>query len=257
MQLPAFLRSLCLIAMLATGLSLAACTKAPEGRTEKLEADDNNDPLEPMNRGFYQFNRAVDVAILRPISWAYAHGVPDKGRQMISNALDNLYTPVQFANSVLQGDPQNSFVNLWRFLINSSFGVAGLFDPATDVGLKARPTDFGQTLALYGAEPGPYLVLPFFGPSGIRDGIGRGVDTLMNPITYTNTPVSLSVAGATAIDWRSENMDLVDNIYRDSLDPYATFRSAFTQKRVSEIKRARTARQKVWDENFTSSKSSK
>ena len=98
----------------------------------------------------------------------------------MSNFLDNLYTPVTFGNSVLQRDPQNSFASLWRFVLNSTLGIGGLFDPATKVGLDKHEEDLGQSFGYWGAKPGPYLMIPFFGPSDVRDGIGRigdvGVD---------------------------------------------------------------------------------
>lgn len=241
------IRPLGMIVALCITMGLtSSCSEAPkQASTKSLEENWDSDPLEPMNRGFHRFNYVADGLILRPVTSIYRGVVPEDGREMVSNFLDNLYSPVEFSNSVLQGDPENSFTWLWRFLINSTFGVAGLFDPATHVGLKARHTDFGQTLALWGVDDtGAYLVLPLFGPSNVRDGIGRGVDTLMNPITYTDA--SYYVWGANAIDWRSNNMELVDNIYRTSIDPYATFRSGYLQKRSADIRRAKESRQKAW-----------
>lgn len=232
-------------ALMLSATVLSGCA-TPAGTKADVEAVDR-DPLEPFNRTMHGFNRVADKVVLRPVASGYRAIMPEKGREMVTNFLQNLYTPVEFTNSVLQADPQNSFTHLWRFLINSSFGVAGLFDPATELGLKARHTDFGQTLALYGVDSGAYVVLPFFGPSSIRDGIGRGVDTLINPITYLDDKITYSVAGATAIDWRSNNMSLLDDVYNDSLDPYATFRSGWTQKRAADIRRAKAARQKAWD----------
>jgi phospholipid-binding lipoprotein MlaA len=147
---------------------------------------------------------------------------------------------------VLQTDPQNSFASFWRFTLNTTVGVGGLFDVASEAGLKYRQTDFGQTMAIYGADAGPYIVLPIIGPSNTRDGIGRVADAFMNPFNYVDQGPGLSIAmwSATAVDKRSTNMKLIDDIYRTSLDPYTTFRSGYTQKRNSDIRRAKAERAK-------------
>ena len=225
------------------GLTLAACASLAvlAGCTN---AGTEDDPLEPFNRAVFQFNYAVDGVVLKPVTMVYRGVMPDKGQEMVSNALANLYTPVTFFNSTLQADPENSFTSLWRFLINSTFGVAGLFDAASEVGLKYRPTDFGQTLAIYGAESGVYVVLPIIGPSTTRDSAGRLADALMNPFNYIDQGFSIALWSATAVNKRSENMQLIDDIYRSSLDPYTTFRSGFLQKRSADIAKAKAARKK-------------
>lgn len=223
-------------AWLLAGNALAA---APES------SDIDPDPMEPLNRAIFSFNRGLDKVLLRPVTVGYRAVMPDKGREMVSNALANIYTPVTFANSVLQGDVTNSFTSFWRFVINTTVGVGGLFDVASQAGLKPRTTDLGQTFALWGADPGPYVVIPIIGPSSTRDSFGRLGDVFLNPFNYIDEGVSLSIWSATAIDKRSSNMKLIDGIYNDSLDPYATVRSAWTQKRANDIKRAREARDKA------------
>jgi phospholipid-binding lipoprotein MlaA len=200
--------------------------------------------LELLNRGIYQFNTVADHLVLRPVSSIYRGIVPEQGRKMVSNFLENVNAPVDLANSVLQGDAENSFATFWRFLINTTFGLGGLFDAASEIGLKARHADFGETLAFYGADTGAYLVLPFVGPSNVRDGIGKGADALLQPINWYDEGASLALAAGKGVDFRSNNMDLIDGIYRDSVDPYATFRSAFMQKRGADIRKAKTARDK-------------
>lgn len=227
------------IAVCVALLALGACAGAPQN-TESVDAD----PLQPLNRAIYRFNYVADGLVLRPVASVYLGVVPEEGREMVSNALQNLYTPVVFGNSVLQGDPENSFATLWRFILNSTFGVAGLFDFASEVGLKNRPADFGQTLAIYGAGTGPYLVLPIIGPSNGRDAIGRIADAFMNPFSYVSDGFTAGMWGATAIDKRAENMQLLDDVYSTSLDPYSTFRSGYTQKRASDISRAKALRAK-------------
>jgi phospholipid-binding lipoprotein MlaA len=231
-----------LIALCVGFIALSGCTKMPQNQQPEQAIDE--DPLEPMNRFVFEFNKIVDNVLLRPITVVYRTIVPEPGREMVSNALVNLYTPVVFGNSVLQGDPQNSFATLWRFLINSTVGIGGAFDVASEAGLKNRPADFGQTLAMYGAEPGPYIVLPLIGPSNGRDAVGRLADAFMNPFNYIDEGFSYAMWGAGAVDARSNNMKLIDDVYKTSLDPYATFRSGYTQKRASDIRRAETERAK-------------
>ena len=153
-------------------LSVTACTSIPG---EQSDAD----PWEPFNRGMYRVNYVFDGVVLKPVTQIYRGVIPQKGQTMVHNFVENLESPITLGNSLLQGDPENSFATLWRFLINSTFGVAGLFDAASEVGLKNRKADFGQTLALYGVESGPYLFLPVFGPSGARDGVGLAFDAFM------------------------------------------------------------------------------
>lgn len=203
---------------------------------------DRGDPLEPLNRAVYRFNRVADGLILRPAASIYRGVLPEQGQTMVSNALVNLYTPVTFFNSVMQGDPYNSFASLWRFLLNSTFGILGLFDFASEAGLSMRTTDFGQTLAIYGAGTGPYIVLPIIGPSNGRDAVGRVADAFMNPFNYVDTGFSIAMWSATAVEKRASNMKLVDDIYESSLDPYSTFKSGYTQHRASTIARAKAAR---------------
>ena len=242
-------RRFALCAAVVVGVSgLAACSTAPKATDDSADFADN-DPLEGFNRAMYSFNYGVDKVLLRPVSVGYNYVVPVQGRQMVSNALDNINSPVDFANSVFQLDGPNSLAVLWRFLINSTVGIAGLFDPASSIGLKARHADFGETFAFYGAETGPYLVLPLIGPSNVRDGLGRIPDYYLQPINWAvgNDDAwwpSVALAAAKGVDFRANNLDLIDNIYRDSVDPYATFRSGFMQKRKAEIRKAKASRDK-------------
>ena len=205
------------------------------------------DPWEPMNRGLYRASYVIDGVLLKPITEVYRGVVPEQGRVMVHNAVENIASPITFGNSVLQGDPYNSFATLWRFLINSTFGIAGLFDVATEIGLTNRKTDFGQTLALYGVESGPYLFLPVLGPPGARDGLGRVFDAFMHPAMYVDdTGSSVALWATAAVDARSENYNLINDVYKSSLDPYVTFRSGYVQRRANEIKKARADRKASW-----------
>lgn len=242
-----YIIALLLSAIIFSGEALAAkkqATKQTENAAVETTDDwaDRSDPLEPLNRAIYRFNYVADGVILRPAASIYRGVLPEKGQEMVSNALRNLYTPVTFFNSVLQADPHNSFASLWRFLLNSTFGILGLFDFATEAGLTMRTTDLGQTFAIYGAGTGPYIVLPIIGPSNGRDAIGRVGDAFMNPFNYISNEFTATMWSATAVEKRASNMKLIDDIYDSSLDPYSTFKSGYTQHRASSIARAKAAR---------------
>lgn len=256
-------RALALLLALGLGacaVSVAyAATPGATKSSEHTDADDqtyvdtDSDPLEPFNRVIYGFNHIFDKVVLRPVTQAYRYVVPEYGRTMFDNFVTNLYTPVVFTNSVLQGDPKNSFSTFFRFVINTTIGVGGMFDVASEAGLHNRNADLGETMAFYGVGPGPYLVIPVIGPSNVRDAFGRLGDAFMTPTNYATDwfkggqgyEIEYGVWAATAIDERSKNMKLIDEIYANSLDPYSTFRSGYTQKRASDIRRAKAARDKA------------
>jgi phospholipid-binding lipoprotein MlaA len=198
----------------------------------------DEDPLEPFNRGSFRTHRILDQIVFRPVAKIYQGVVPDTGRTAVSSFLSNITSPVDFVNSVLQGDANNAFATFWRFALNSTMGLGGLYDFAgKEVGLKAREADFGQTMARYGVASGPYLFLPVFGPTTLRDGTGRGVDMVFDPVTWTNDNAwSIAEGVATGINFRSENMAMIDDLQDNSLDPYTAFRSAYLQHRANEIR---------------------
>lgn len=196
-----------------------------------------SDPLEGINRAVYGFNKFLDKILLKPVAKTYRFVVPQIARKGIRNVLTNLTEPVTFLNSVLQGDVEHSFTTLWRFTINSTVGIAGLFDVVGDHGLRHRDEDFGQTLGKYGIGEGPYLVLPILGPSNGRDLVGAVADAFSDPYNYIFT--DYAIAGRSVvkgIDRREGALNLIDDIDRTSLDPYATIRSLYTQRRLDEIR---------------------
>lgn len=237
------IRTLMLLPCIALAL-LALPAQAAKDVENQEESYYDSDPLRPLNRAIYHFNYGVDTVILRPVTVGYRFVMPDKGEEMVSNALRNLYMPVSFGNSILQADPYNSFATFWTFALNSTFGLLGVFDVASEAGLSYRATDFGQTLAIYGAGTGPYIVLPIIGPSNARDAVGRLADAFMSPVNYIDQGASYVVWGVTAVDKRSQNMQLIDDIYATSLDPYSTFKSGYTQHRAADINRAKRERSK-------------
>ncbi len=224
---------------------LSACStpKSPGDKYGNTEYD----PIEPLNRAIFQFNYAVDGVIVKPLTEGYEAIMPAKGQEMVSNAVDNIKEPTTIVNSILQADARNTFSALWRFVINSTVGVGGLFDAATAVGLKERATGLGDTMAIYGADSGAYVVLPFFGPTSVRDGIGFAGDVFSAPVTYADNAVLYSVAGVKTIDTRHRNMKVLNDIYNNSLDPYVSMRSIYTQHRSAAVKTAIKARNESLD----------
>lgn len=238
------LKRFLLITLVVAFLPLAASAYDDE----EFESDDylnfsqearagNNDPLEGMNRAFHDFNEVADQIILEPASELYSFAVPQVARTSIYNFLENIEAPVIFANSILQGDPQNVFVTFWRFVFNTTLGVGGLFDIATEFGMPERNhEDFGQTLGVWGVGQGAYLVLPLLGPSSLRDAPGKIIDVLINPFTYALKPAESTAIFATrAIDTRARLDRYIDQVNETSLDPYATFRSLYLQRRQALV----------------------
>lgn len=231
-----FLRNLA-AALLALGA--AGCATAPS-----QNALDQNDPYEAQNRKVFELNQKLDKYVALPVATAYVDAVPDFARQGIHNFLDNLTVPVTFANDVLQGAPDRAADSLGRFVINSTIGVGGLVNVAQKVGIPEHEADFGETLAVYGVAPGPYLVLPVLGPSDPRDAAGYIVDIALDPSTWiswrSSTYFKLGRNILAIVDARARNIDTLNEIERTSVDLYATERSLFRQHREAEINRGKT-----------------
>lgn len=242
---PASVRLLLAAALLSPALLLGACaTRPPADDVEALEEyRQNNDPLEPTNRVLYRVNDAIDTAVLAPVARGYRAVVPGAVRRPIHNVVRNSISPARFVNGVLQGKPRRAGDALMRFLINTTVGVGGLFDVATDWGYPAHETDFGMTLALWGIPEGPFVFLPIFGPSNPRDTVGVAGSILSDPLTWVTFGGSSAVGwtryGVAALDARERALDPIDEVKRTALDPYATFRSLYRQNRQSEIDRVR------------------
>lgn len=204
-----------------------------------------NDPLEPLNRTVFGFNQALDAMFIRPLADFYRLLLPPPFREGVHNVLNNLRSPVVLANDLLQGEFDRAGTTTGRFLINSTLGVGGLADWATDFGLPRHDEDFGQTLAVWGSPEGPYLVLPVIGPSNPRDAVGLAVDSfVLDPFGLMMTlnvdpewvsTLSYTRLGMTIIDVRSQNVDELDDLQKSSLDFYAALRSLYRQYRWSEI----------------------
>lgn len=223
-------------------LVLAGCATPPPANNPEAVAyyNETNDPLEPMNRKFYAINNALDAVILKPAAQAYKFVLPDAIRDGIHNMLDNLGTPVQLSNDMLEGKPRRAGDTYMRFLINTTVGCLGFFDVAKHWGYPDHTADFGMTLAKWGVRPGPYLYLPVLGPSDPRDFVGFGVDIAADPFTWVGQGTAVSALGysrwaLTAVDTRSRLLGTMSSIKKTALDPYATFRSLYRQHRQAQI----------------------
>lgn len=207
------------------------------------------DPLEPMNRVVFEFNYYLDSFVLEPAAIAYRDVTPDPLKDRIHDFLTNVHAPVVLINDLLQGEFARAERTAARFFVNTTAGVGGLIDIASSVGIESHDEDFGQTLAVWGVDSGPYLVLPLFGPSNFRDGIGIGVDMLFNPMNwwfwFWDGPATMDyvLTGLTLLDQRSRAIKALDELEKGSVDFYATLRSAYTQRRRAEILNGETGGQ--------------
>lgn len=217
--------------LLLSALVVAGCASAP-GRTV------NEERFEGFNRGVYKFNDTLDRAALKPVAKGYRKITPSFIRTGIGNVLSNIGYPTTFINQFLQGKWVLGFKDTGRFLINTTLGVAGIFDVATPIGLEKNDEDFGQTLAVWGVPSGPFLNLPLFGPSSLRDAPSRVVDYFTNPLTYADDEIPWEAQWGErvigVIHGRSELLPLDETLQR-AYDPYVFIRDAWAQQREFNI----------------------
>jgi len=217
----------------ATFLLLAGCAgNPPGGNTAQPSADD---PWEPLNRDIYQGNRRLDRYTLKPLARGYQQLLPGAIRTGIDNFFVNLRSPWHIINNLLQGDGIEGLHEAGRFLANSTFGIGGLVDVATQMGLEKHTEDFGQTLAVWGVPKGPYVVIPFFGPSTLRDGLALPLDLLADPLYfYENSSVRTKLYIVRVINLRERYLD-AEELLDDSFDPYIRLREAYLQNRRYQV----------------------
>lgn len=221
------------------GLALAGCATPRATSFESAEAD----RWEATNRRVYAFNKKADRYVLKPLAQGYRTVVPKAARNGITNVYGTYGEPANFMNAILQGKIKQAFRTLDRFLINATIGVGGLADNATELGRPEEPEDFGQTFAQWGIEAGPYVVLPLFGPSTLRDSFGLAFDFVIDPADFArNAAFSPSLywrGGQIAtrlINFRSRLMDQGgDDLLAGSLDEYTLVKSAYLQNRRNAI----------------------
>ena len=234
-------RAIVFVAALLILTGGCATAPNPADREAVAEFAALNDPAEPTNRAVFAINRGIDAVILKPVATFYRDYIPKFFQDRMNDVLDNLRSPVIFVNDLLQGEIDRAIATLARFVVNSTFGLAGLNDLATAIGMEGHDEDFGQTLAVWGVPEGPYVMLPLFGPSNPRDTVGLVVDFLVDPFNVwagnTNRDYAiLSRTGARGVDQRAVHMEALDDIERTSLDYYASIRSLYRQRRAEEIR---------------------
>ncbi|OUL58528.1 MlaA family lipoprotein [Pseudoalteromonas ulvae] len=209
--------------------ALVGCAQVPE------EKQDERDPLQALNRPVYDFNMDVlDAYVLRPAAVGYSTITPQPVRNGIVNFIENLQTPVDGVNAALQGKPSNAGVSVARFLINSTVGVLGVFDVASEIGLELEEEDFGQTLGVWGVGDGAYLMLPAMGPSTARNFTGDIVDNFIVPQVALTTPQSLLVFALKALEARA-SLFAQESLLNESLDPYIFMKDIYFQRQLFEL----------------------
>lgn len=216
-------------AVLALTISLmAGCATGPDANPR--------DPLEPFNRGVYQFNDAVDTAVLKPVATAYQKVTPSPVRTGVSNFFGNLGDLWSSVNAGLQLRPREATENLMRFSVNTVFGIAGVLDIASEMGIPRTRLDFGQTMGRWGAPSGPYLVLPLLGPSSVRDGTGLLVDFAGDPVSSVDHVASRnSFMALRVVDTRAGLLRATNLLEDAALDKYSFTRDFYLNRRQNQI----------------------
>ena len=207
---------------------------------ENIATQKVSDPIEPINRVVFSFNNVFDKYAVRPVSILYRVILPEFVRNRIAYSLDNLSMPITTINNILQFEFGKAGISTARFVINSTIGILGFFDPASYFGLEADYEDFGQTLGVWGIPTGPYLVLPFLGPSSPRDFTGLLSTSLLDPTYQVGNSANRDLfrsyrMGVGVINFRSENIEIFDDLQNNSVDYYAAVRSFYNQSRNSQV----------------------
>jgi phospholipid-binding lipoprotein MlaA len=213
---------------------------------EEIKEEKQVDPLEQYNRIMTSFNDSVYMNILTPIAKGYKDITHEKVRESISNFFSNLFIPVSFANNILQGEFSDATTEFGRFVLNTIFGMAGLFDPAKEqFGLEPKTEDFGQTLGVWGFGSGPHIVLPLLGPSNLRDIIGSVSDAMIDPVVYDDersynllnrTMETVGVKVFEKVNYTAIHDGEYEKIKRDAIDLYPYLKNMYEQYRTNQIK---------------------
>ena len=232
-NLPRFAIAAAVLALNGPAQAAASMLSAPADGNPAL--GQIADPLEGWNRGVYGFNNGLDRAIIRPAAMGYRRAVPAPAREGVRNALSNLASPVLFFNDVLQARPTEATQTAVRFTVNTTVGVLGVFDVASNMGVYRHRADFGQTLGRYGVGPGAYIYLPIFGPSSVRDAVGLAVNAAIDPVNYArfdgDIGAKTAVISLNALDVRVALDKDLKELNRTATDPYVATRSIWVQNR--------------------------
>ena len=250
-RLPIALR---LSAVIALSWLAAGCASAPPASDKDAVAAyaEANDPIEPLNRYIFELNIGADKLLIRPLAEIYRGALPQGAQDSVRNMTGNLNTPLTFLHDLLQGETERAGQSFGRFTGNTFLGVGGLFDVMAgeegkdiEAGIPHHSEDLGQTLAVWGASEGPFIMLPILGPSNLRDSIGIVGDSFLDPARFLvdeKNRVGFTVLrrGLRGIDQRARNIETLDDIERNSIDYYATVRSLYRQYRTAQIANGRT-----------------
>ncbi len=199
------------------------------------------DPLEGLNRVVFYFNTVVNGIFIHPMVDIFKTITPQPVRNGIHNVLENLWAPISFVNYVLQGRVDLAGTTITRFLANTTMGIGGLFDAATEIGISGENTGFGETLAVWGVEKGPYLVLPIIGPSTFREAVGLGMDYITDPLYHYSHPrknhvrhkrrwIGYTRWGTTLLSQTEKNFDIIKSLEKNAIDYYQSLQSIYLQK---------------------------
>ena len=227
-----------------TSIRLAACALALAVLSGCATTNgDPRDPIEPVNRAVFQFNETVDNAVLKPVAKGYKSVLPSPIRTGVANFFSNLRDPWIALNQILQGKVEEGATDFMRFVTNTTFGLAGIFDVASEGGMEKHDEDFGQTLGVWGLDAGPYLVLPLLGPSSVRDGVGEVADSFAylpwrGPgYADAGDEVALrnSLSGTDLIQTRAGLLDATNILEGAALDRYSFVRNAYLQRRLNQV----------------------
>lgn len=217
-----------------------------------MHAEHPSDPLEPVNRGIDKFNRGFDKAVAKPVAKGYRVVTPNPLDRGITNFFNNLADIPSAANNLLQLKPRRALSDVGRICINTTIGLLGLFDVASDMGIPNYKEDLGQTLGYWGVGETPYLMIPFLGPSTLRDFVGYMGDLLLNPVGYTTQGVYWSLFALRYVDRRADLLEAGDVLEEAAVDPYSFMREFQLQKRRTLIEDGQTAAEEedLFDESI-------
>ena len=236
------MKSKLVLFLLLTSLVISGCASATKDQViaESIASQKVFDPIEPVNRAVFSFNTVFDKVAVRPVAILYRGILPEFVRNRIAYSLDNLSMPVTTINNILQFEFGKAGISTARFVINSTIGILGFFDPASYFGLEADYEDFGQTLAVWGVPTGPYIVLPFLGPSSPRDFTGLLSTSMLDPTYQVGNSTNRVLfryyrMGVGVVNFRSENIEIFDDLQNNSIDYYAAVRSFYNQSRNSQV----------------------
>jgi phospholipid-binding lipoprotein MlaA len=206
------------------------------------------DPLEPFNRTVYDFNDGLDRAIFKPVATAYKDVTPSPVRTGVNNFFNNIADVWSVVNNALQLKPKETLETGMRVVFNSIFGFAGVLDIGTEMRLPRNKQDFGQTLGYWGVESGAYVVLPFFGPSSVRDTVGTVVDSSVDIVSnVNNVPARNSLIGLRVVDKRAQFLGVTDFVEQAALDPYSFTRDLYLQRRANPMGKGSTQKEERYD----------